>query len=147
MFNDKKIFLELQGTKDAKLTRLIVLLLVVVLLLIADAASFSTVIYPEPDYDVRAVIMLPEEENATVTFQCVAYQDNALRVTFWFVQRYGDSEQQDIPLNSTQFDRSGTERENLTVAIITQDLDRAEIWWGPSNNQREPRFILGFEGD
>ena len=148
MSKEEIIFLNHKLRKTLKeLTMLIVLLFAVVLSPKTDASDFSTTIYPEPDYDGRAVIILPEEENAIVTFQCVAYQDNGLRVTFWFIQRDGDSEPQDIPITSTQFVRSGTEGENLTIANITQDLGRAEIWCGPSNTQRESRFLLGFEGD
>ena len=129
-----------------KLARLIVLLFVVVFSPRTDAATFSTVTYPEPDYDNRTVITLPEEENATVTFGCVAFQDGGLRDTVWFIQPYGASKPESV-LNFPQFVRSGAQNQNLTLVNATSDLDRAQVWCGPSVDQREPRFLLGFGGE
>ena len=130
-----------------QLTKLIVVFFVVVFLSRTAAATFSTVTFPQPDYDNRTVIILPEEENATVTFQCVAFQNGVLRDTVWYIQPYGVSE---MDLNSIlinpQFVRSGAQNQNLTIVNATSDLDRAEIWCGPNVDQIELRFLLGFEG-
>ena len=130
--------------EHAKLT---VLLVTLVFSCRADAVIFNTEIQPEPDYMGRAVIILPEEKNATVSVQCVSFQDGNLRVTFWFIQRFGERQPEPIFLSSTQFVRSGGVNQILTIVNITQDLDRAEIWCGPVDVQIEPRFLLGFEGD
>ena len=128
-----------------KLTKLLVLFFVVVFSSRADAATFSTVTYPDPDYNNRAVIILPEEENVTVTFQCITYQNGGLRDTVWFIQSYGASQLESI-LNFPQFVRSGPQNQYLTIVNATPDLDRAEVWCGPSVHQVQPRFLLGFEG-
>ena len=129
-----------------KLTKLLVLFLVVVFSSKIDATVFYTVTFPEPDYDNRTVIILPEKENATVTFQCITYQDGGLQDTSWFIQPYGASQPESI-LNFPQFVRSGAQSQNLTIVNVTTDLDRAEVWCGPAVGQVEPRFLLGFEGE
>ena len=128
-------------------TKLLVLFFVVVFPSRNDAVvTYSTVPYPDPDYNNRTVIILPEMENATVTFGCAAYQDGGLRETFWYVQPFGTSEPQSI-LNFPQFVRSGRVFQNLTIVNVTTDLDRGQVWCGPSRARREPRFLLGFEGE
>ena len=130
-----------------ELTKLIVLFFVVVFSSRTDAAIFSTVTFPGPDYNSRTVIILPEEENATVTFQCIAFQYGGLRDTVWYIKPYGTSDMElKSILNLPQFVRSGFQNEYLTIVNATSDLDRAEIWCGPSVDQLEPRFLLGFEG-
>ena len=130
-----------------KLAKLIVLVFVVVFSPRTVAATFSTVTYPEPDYENRTVIILPEEENATVTFQCLAFQDGGLRFTQWFIQPNGASEMElEGILDFPQFVRSGSLFQNLTIVNATSDLDRAQVWCGPGVGQAEPRFLLGFEG-
>ena len=130
-----------------ELTKLLVLFFVVVFSSRANAAIFSTVTYPEPDYENRTVIILPEEENATVTFQCVAFQDGGLRDTFWLIQPYGASEMElESILDFPQIVRSGPQFQNLTIVNITSNLDRAQVWCGPAEGQLQPRFLLGFEG-
>ena len=129
-----------------KLNKFIVLFFVVVFSSRTNSATFSTVIYPEPDDDGKAVITLPEEVNATVTIQCIAFQDGGLRDTAWFIQPYGASQLESI-LNLPQFVRSGPQNHNLTIVNATSNLDRAEIWCGPSIDQAEPRFLLKIEGE
>ena len=129
------------------LSKLGVLLVVLVFSCKTDGLDFDTLIQPEPDFGRRAVIILPQEENATVSVQCISFQDGALRLTFWFVQRSRDSTPQSIPIYSSQFVRNGHTGEILTIVNITQDLDRAQIWCGPIDDLIESRFLLGFEGD
>ena len=128
-----------------ELTKLIVLFFVVVFSSRTDATTFSTEPYPDPDCDNRTVIILPEEENATVTFGCLTYQDGGLRDTAWYFQPYGASGPESI-LDFPQFVRSGAQLQNLTIVSVTSDLDRGQVWCGPGLGQREPRFLLGFEG-
>ena len=129
-----------------ELSKLCVLLVVLVFSSRTSAVP-STQIQPEPEYNDLAVIILPEEENATVTFTCVSFQDDQLRNTIWFVQRPEDTDKIPIPLNSTQFLRSAPENRNLTIVNITQDLDRARVFCGPGEGLTVPRFLLGFKGD
>ena len=130
-----------------KLAKLCVLLVVLALSPRTDAVNFDTVIQPEPDFGDKAVIILPEEENATVSMQCVALQDDQLRITFWFIQRLGDDTPKSISLNNTRLVRSGFANSNMTIFNIAQDLERAQIWCGPVDDQIHSRFLLGFEGD
>ena len=122
-------------------------LLVMLVLSSRTDAVPTTEIQPEPDYNGLEVIVLHEEENATVSFTCVSFQDDQLRNTIWFVQRAEDTDKISIPLNSTQFVRSGPENRNFTIVNITQDLDRARVFCGPGEGINEPRFLLGFGGD
>ena len=80
--------------------------------------AFSTEIQPVPEYDGLAVIILHEEEKTTVSFTCVAFQDDQLRNALWLVQWPEDTEKISIQLNSMQFVRSGVTNRNFTIVNV-----------------------------
>ena len=111
-------------------------------------ATDRTEIEPPPTINGRAIVPLPLEANATVSVQCVSYQDGGVRHTKWHVQFSGETNPRVININdeTDPFVISGLTMQTLTIINITQNMQDLRVWCALNPAEPDLRFQFKFLG-